>query len=51
MEPRKRDPGLPIDELRRIFDTEPDDYEVAWNELKHRIIETEDHARQTVPTV
>lgn len=39
---------MDVDNLKKLFDTEPDDYKIAWNELKHRII---DHARQTVPSV
>lgn len=51
IEPETRNQGLLIDELRRIVDTEPNDYEVAWNELRHFILEIDDHAGQTVPAV
>jgi len=50
-ESKKRKRGLDVDDLKKLFDTELDDYEIAWNELKHRIIELDDHARQTVPSV
>jgi len=50
-ESTKRKRGLDIGDLKKLFDTEPDDYKIAWNELKHRIIEFNDHARQTVPSV
>jgi len=51
IESKKRKRGLDVDDLRKLFDTEPDDYKIAWNELKHRIIELNGHARQTVPSV
>ena len=50
-ESRKRKRGLDVNDLKKLFDTEPDDYEIAWNELKHRIISLDEHARQTVPSV
>ena len=50
-ESKKRKRGLDADDLKKLFDTEQDDYQIAWNELKHRIIEIDDHARQTVPSV
>ena len=50
-ESKKRKRGLDFDHLLHLFDNEPDDYKIAWNELKHRIIELNDHARQTVPSV
>ena len=50
-ESRKRKRGLDVNDLKRIFDTEPDDYEIAWNELKHHIIGLSEHARQTVLSV
>lgn len=50
-ESKKRKRGLDVDDLLQLFDTEPDNYKIAWNELKHRIIELNEHARQTVPSV
>lgn len=50
-ESKKRKRGLDVDDLRKLFDTEPDDYEIAWNEFKHRIIGLNEQARQTVPSV
>ncbi len=47
----KRKRGLNVDDLKKLFDTEPDDYKIAWKELKHHIIEISEHARQTVPSV
>lgn len=37
--------------LEKLFDIEPDDYKVAWNELKHHIRELNINARQTIPSV
>ncbi|KAL8937648.1 MAG: hypothetical protein Q9216_004323 [Gyalolechia sp. 2 TL-2023] len=48
-ESRKRKRGLDVNDLKKLFDTEPDDYENAWNELKHRVIGLNEHARQTAP--
>ena len=50
-ESKKRKRGLDVDDLLQLFDNEPDNYKIAWNELKHRIIELNEHARQTVPSV
>jgi len=50
-ESKKRERALDIGDLKKLFDTEPEDYKIAWNEVKHRIIEFNDHARQTVPSV
>jgi len=47
----KRKRVLDVDDLKRLFDTEPEDYKTAWNELKHHIIELNDHARQKIPSV
>ena len=33
---RKKKRGLDVHDLKNLFDTEPDDYKVVWNELKHR---------------
>ncbi|KAL9102239.1 MAG: hypothetical protein Q9163_002599 [Psora crenata] len=41
---------LPYDH-KKLFDTEPADYQTAWNELKHCILNMDDYARQTVPTL
>lgn len=48
---KKRKRGLDVDDLLQLFDTEPDNYEIAWNELKHCIIEVNEYARQKVPSV
>ncbi|MCJ1471643.1 hypothetical protein MMC13_000283 [Lambiella insularis] len=50
-ESRKRKRGLVVNDLKTLFDTEPDDYEIAWHELKRRIIDLEENARQTVPSL
>lgn len=50
-ESKKRKRGLDVDDLLQLFDTEPDNYKISWNELKHRIIELNEHARQRVPSV
>ncbi len=50
-ESRKRKRGLDVNDLKKLFDIESDDYEIAWNELKHRIIDLNEHARQIVPSV
>lgn len=50
-ESKKRKRELNVDELLQLFDTEPDNYKIAWDELKHRIIDLNEHARQTVPSV
>lgn len=47
---KKRKRGLNIDDFKKLFDTKPDDYEIAWNELKH-IIELHERARQNVLSV
>lgn len=50
-ESKKRERGLDLRDLNRLFDTEPDDYRVAWNELKNRVNERNSNARQTIPSV
>ena len=47
---KKRKRGLNIHDLKKLFDTKPDDYEIAWNELKH-IIELHERAQQNVLSV
>lgn len=44
----KNQRALDVDDLIKLFDTEPDDYKSAWNELKHLVTEP-DHAPPTVP--
>lgn len=46
---RKRVPKF--DDLLQCIDNEPDSYKTAWNELKSRIIELNEHATQAVPPV
>ena len=48
---KKRKQGLDIDELKELVDTKPDAYEIAWNELKRRIVQLDEHTRQTIPSV
>jgi CRISPR/Cas system CSM-associated protein Csm4 (group 5 of RAMP superfamily) len=48
IELKKRKRGLDVDGLKKLFDTEAD-YKSAWNELSHRILELNKHARQPVP--
>ena len=48
---KKRRRGLDVDGLKKLFDTEPDDYKIAWNELKHRIIGILEHAPPMVSPV
>ncbi|KAK3177974.1 hypothetical protein OEA41_000106 [Lepraria neglecta] len=48
---KKRKQALNVDDLKKLLDTEPDDYKIAWNELKHRIIELNEHTQQTVPSL
>ena len=50
-ESRKRKRGLNVNKLQSLFITEPDNYKIAWNELKHQIISLNEHARQAVPSV
>lgn len=50
-ESRKRKRRLDVNDLKKLFDTEPDDYETAWNELKNRIVYLNEQARQTIPSV
>lgn len=53
-ESKKRKRELDVDDLIQVFDTEPDDYKIAWNEFKHRfieLIELIEHSRQTIPSV
>ena len=50
-ESRKRKRGWNVDVLKKLFETEPEDYKIAWNELKHHFLDLNQHARQTVPTV
>ncbi|MCJ1228220.1 hypothetical protein MMC12_004881 [Toensbergia leucococca] len=50
-ESKKRKRGLNVDDLLQLFDTEPDNCQTSWNELKNRIIEINEHARQTVPSL
>ncbi|KAA6409479.1 MAG: hypothetical protein FRX48_07033 [Lasallia pustulata] len=45
---KKRKRGLDVDDLKKLFHAEPDDYKIAWNELKHRIIEISEHAPPTI---
>lgn len=39
---------LDIDDLFQLFENK---YETAWDELKHRIIELDNHGRRTIPSV
>lgn len=48
---KKRKRGLDVDDLKKLFHAEPDDYKIAWNELKHRIIEISEHAPPTISSV
>ena len=50
-ESRKRKRGLDVNDLRKLFNTEPDNYEFAWNELKRQFLDTDEHARQKFPSV
>lgn len=50
-ESKKRKRGVDVDDLKKLFDTEPDDYQIAWNELKNRICKLNEHAQQTVLSV
>ena len=50
-ESKKRKQALIVDDLKKLLDTEPEDYKIAWNELKHRIIELSEPTRQTAPSV
>lgn len=50
-ESNKRKRGFNVDDLEKRLETEPDDYKIAWDKLKHDIIDLDDHVRQTVPTV
>ena len=50
-ESKKRTRRLDVVELKEFVDTKPDDYEIAWNELKRHIIELDEYTRQTVPSV
>ena len=47
----KRKRALNVTDLEKLFDTEPDDYETAWNELKRLIIGLKEHGRPTAPSV
>lgn len=50
-ETKKRKRGLDLDELEKLVNTTPEDYKTAWDELKHRIIELNEHAGQNVSSV
>lgn len=47
----KRKWELNVDDLERLFDTESENYKTVWDELKHHIIELNDHARQKISSV
>ena len=50
-ESKKRKQALSFDKLKKLFDTEPANYQTAWNELKHYIIQFSEPTRQTVTSV
>ena len=50
IESKKGKRGLNVDDRKKLFDTEADDYKIAWNGLKHRILELNKRARRTVPS-
>lgn len=47
----KRKRALNPDDLIALFDTEPLDYQSAWNDLKARIVELTEHPQPTVTSV
>lgn len=51
VESKRRNREFDTDDLKKLFDTKPDDYEIAWNELKHRIIGLNEHERPTIHVV
>ena len=48
---KKRKRVLDVYGLDELFDTEPEDYKVAWNEIKDRILKHLNDAQQTAPSV
>ncbi len=42
---------MDADDLNKLFDTEPVDYKIAWNELKNRTIKLKEYAPPSVPSV
>lgn len=48
---KKRKCVLDVHGVDKLFDTKPEDYKVAWNEIKDRILKPHNDAQQTAPSV
>lgn len=46
---KKSKKTIDVDDLAKLFDVDPVDYQTAWNDLKRRVAELDGNIRMVVP--